>query len=452
MGKKLFGSSGSGRYKGGRSATKTRPAKAVNPKKWKVLSILLAIILFLECAYCVVIFTDLIPPVAKLRQAYIETAMTTLNHKWLAKALIPGDIVQDVVDRMAKAQMEQSGLQSSWTDVAAKETTEPVEVKSPASGFSKDQAAAILGQIAEDSGMDAGASQFLTTFHELDEESVYAWVDAHPETIANGWDKFYVNEAGLDDEGTTMYTKQGDQVLAVNAEHGLLAIRIQNGIQYRGVLVIGKDASRLKCAPSAIDGAGQRVGQIGADNNGLVAMTASGFRDAPNVAEGGDMEGGAMYSGESVGYHFPWGYKRIELHTDNRLYITDAHTDYMDGCTDACEFTPALIVDGKIVVSAADGYTAMNPRCCIGQTKDEAIMFLMLEGRLIDSIGTDANECAEILARYNCYQALNVDGGTSGMLWYEDEYIVRCSNTSLPEGRRLPNAWVYCKETVPDPS
>lgn len=159
-----------------------------------------------------------------------------------------------------------------------------------------------------------------------------------------------------------------------------------------------------------------------------------------------------MYSGESVGWHFPWGYKRIELHTDNRLYITDAHTDYMPGCTDACEFTPALIVDGKIVVSAADGYTAMNPRCCIGQTKDESIMFLMLEGRLIDSIGTDANECAEILARYDCYQALNVDGGTSGMLWYEDEYIVRCSNTNLPEGRRLPNAWVYCKDTVPDPS
>ena len=105
-------------------------------------------------------------------------------------------------------------------------------------------------------------------------------------------------------------------------------------------------------------------------------------------------------------------------------------------------------MDGEIVVDSSTLYSAMNPRCVLGQGRDEAIMLLTIEGRLIDSLGTDAPTCADILAEYDCYQAMNVDGGTSAILWYENEYITRCSNTALPYGRYLPNVWVYCEETV----
>ncbi len=37
----------------------------------------------------------------------------------------------------------------------------------------------------------------------------------------------------------------------------------------------------------------------------------------------------------------------------------------------------------------------------------------------------------------------NVDGGTSGMMWYRGEYVTRCSNSRTPEGRPIPNACVY---------
>lgn len=415
----------------------------------KIVAIILAVILFIECAYCVAIFTD-VPPFAQLRQIYIETAMSTMRHQWLAKALIPGDVVQGVIDQIEAAKDAQVGVNSSWGDVTTA-PTETVEDKSPMSGFSKDQAAELLSQLALSTGLSGEVQDFFELFHELDQESVYAYVEEHPEAIENGWDEFYVNEAGLYDDGTTMRTTAGDQVLAVNAEHGLMAVRI-TGSGYRGVLVIGKDPSRLKCAAAPNLGSlGSRAGDIAARHGGLVAITASGFGDMDGVGEGGDLSGAAMHSGSTYGNHYPWGYKRLELHTDNRLYIRDAHTGFSDDCTDASEWTPALIVDGNIVVSAADGYTALNPRCCVGQTRDEAILMLCIEGRFVDSPGTDASECAQILARYDCYQAMNVDGGTSAILWYEGEYVTRCSNTALPEGRRLPNAWVYCDEPVPNP-
>lgn len=422
--------------------------KPVRKKSWlKTAIIVLVIVLLVEALYCVAIFTDLIPPLAKLRGAYIETAMTTMSHQWLAKGLIPGDIVQAVVQRMGQAQASQVGVNSGWADVT--QATE--ETKSPSSGFSKDAAASILGQLSQDAGMSSGETAFFETFHELDEESTRAYVEMHPEVVTNGWNNFWVNEAGLDDQGTDIYTKQGDQVLAIDAANGLMVIRI-TGSGYRGVLVLGKDPSRLKCAPAAELGTiGQRVGEIAEGNNGLVAMTGSGFGDGAGVAEGADIAGGSMFSGQSYGIHFPWGYKRVELHRDNRLYIMDAHEDYSPECTDATEWTPALIVDGVDVAGQDDLYTALNPRTCIGQTKDETIMLLGIEGRKVDSLGCNAQECAKILARYDGYQAMNVDGGTSAMIWYQGEYIMRCSNGDLPEGRRLPNAWVYCAEPVEDP-
>ena len=468
MAKKIFGGSGKGRFAGngadvsltdeeqeeqetvssGRKEKKKRAKKEKKPGKGlRVAAWLLAILLLIESAYCVVIFTDLIKPVAALRSIYINTAMSTMRHQYLAKALIPGDIVMEVVRKTEQAQADQVGVNSGWEDV----TEATVETKSPSSGFSKEAAASMLSLLAQDIGLASEDADFFELFHELDEDSTRAYVDAHPEVVSAGWDKFLVNEAGINDAGTDIMTKQGDQVLAIDAENGLMVIRVK-GSTYKGVLVIGKDPSRLKCAPSAhLGSVGQRAGEIAKGNNGLVAMTGSGFGDGANVAEGADLAGGAMSSGEAYGRHYPWGYKRVELHLDNRLYIVDAHDDYSPNCTDATEWTPALIVDGVDVSGQDDLYTALNPRACIGQTKDEAIMFLGIEGRRADSLGCNAEECASILMRYNGYQAMNVDGGSSATVWYEGENIMYCGNGSIV-GRRLPNAWVYCADTVPDPA
>ncbi len=515
---------------------------------------------------------------AALRSIYIDTAMTTMTHQWLATALIPGDVVQDVVRQAEAIKDAQVGVNSKWEGVE----TKPSVSGSPSSGFSKDAAAQILGGIAQNMGFTNEDDKFFERFYELDEKSTRAYVEEHPEVIEKGWDKFWVHEAGLDDEGTDIYTTQGDQVLAIDAENGLMVVRVtgstyqgvlvigkdasrlkcegtdiyttqgdqvlaidaENGLMvvrvtgstYQGVLVIGKDASRLKCAPSSRWGIeGEWIGDIAENNNGLVAMTGSGFGDSANVAEGSDQAGSSMCSGEiyydpygghyrggkrielhednrfyivdsfeeySDGctdatdmcsgeiYYDPYGGhyrggKRIELHEDNRFYIVDSFEEYSDGCTDATEFTPALIIDGVNVAGEDYTYTAMNPRACIGQTKDEsilmlgiegrkvdsigcnavecaailerygayqAILMLGIEGRKVDSIGCNAVECAAILERYGAYQAMNLDGGTSAGVWYEGEYIMRCSNSNLiPEGRRLPNAWVYCADPVPNP-
>lgn len=107
-----------------------------------------------------------------------------------------------------------------------------------------------------------------------------------------------------------------------------------------------------------------------------------------------------------------------------------------------------MVIDGENALGSDNIFTEMNPRACLGQSSREEILMLVIEGRLVTSLGTDAEECTDILLRHDCYQAMNLDGGTSAIMWYDGEYITRCSNTALDEGRYLPNAWVYTTEPV----
>ena len=82
---------------------KTRHCEEGKARRGNLLRIsiaLLALILVLECGYCVAVFTDWVPPLSRLRDTFIETALGTMEHKWLATALFPADIVEAVRSQM----------------------------------------------------------------------------------------------------------------------------------------------------------------------------------------------------------------------------------------------------------------------------------------------------------------------------------------------------------------
>ena len=90
-----------------------------------------------------------------------------------------------------------------------------------------------------------------------------------------------------------------------------------------------------------------------------------------------------------------------------------------------------------------------QPRACIGQSENYEILMLVIEGRypLEGILGTSVNNCSEILLQHKCMQAINLDGGSSAMLWFDGEYVTQSSSSPLryTGGRPLPNAWVYKK-------
>ena len=427
---KLFGNT-----KGGVRA-KRKPARRKKPLK--VLAVILTVLVFLEALYFFGLYSG-IPLIANLRRDYILTAMSTMRHQWLATYFIPESIIDKVMAGRTEAIVGQVGVTTTWGGTSQPDSR-TVDATVTSSGASSGASSA-----------DAEKEAFYALFWELDRTTMDAYAAANPDVLANGWANISINEAGLDADGTSIQTTMGEQVLAIDAKNEILLVR-ESGSGYRGVLAIAKDPSRLSVKmASTLGQTGQTAGTIAEASGGLVAMTASAFIDVDaqgNIGNGngGVLAGYAMSGGTAYGTHYVYGYKRLELHTDNRMYLYDCTDPVSADCRDAVEFQPALIVDGKILVDSNCGWTGLQPRACIGQSDKYEVLMLVIEGRNYAAgiLGTDVIVCSNILKQHNCMQAMNIDGGTSAILWYEGASVTRCSNSALvPEGRTLPNVFLY---------
>ena len=406
--------------KHGRKAKKGQKAEEEKEPR-PLLLILFLVLAILAGLYLTAVYSD-IPFIAKWRTAYIQTAMNTLSHQWLATAFIPRSVIDKVLAEMEAAREAQIGINSEW-DEGESESRNPTLTNTE--GMSKEEIA------------------FYNLFWEVNVPSMQAYVKEHPDALAADWSRINIDKSALTADGTSIRTIQGEQVLAIDARNKILIARVK-GSTYRGVLVIMKDPSRLSLqAASTLGSVGQVCGKIAEAHGGVIGMTGSGFIDPGGTGNGGTLAGYAMCNGKSYGSHMGYGYKRLELHKDNRIYIRDSDSSVSPDTTDAVEFSPAMIIDGETVVNARSGFSDLQPRACLGQSKYGEIIALLVEGLLTTSVGISVPDCAAIMTKHDCMQAMNLDGGTSAMIWYKGKYIMRSSNPALTAGRTLPNAFVY---------
>ena len=122
------------------------------------------------------------------------------------------------------------------------------------------------------------------------------------------------------------------------------------------------------------------------------------------------------------------------------------------GVRDGCEFGPVLIINGEVNQEAYNANSGFNPRTCIGQRADGAIIFLCIDGRQAGSLGGTYRDCIDIMMEYGAVNACNMDGGSSSVMLYRDTYgrygeagkVQMINNYSLlqSEPRRMPNFWM----------
>ena len=166
---------------------------------------------------------------------------------------------------------------------------------------------------------------------------------------------------------------------------------------YIGVLAVAKDPAQLRCcASSGIGDYGEDLDVIVRNNDGLLGITASGFYDPNGGGTGGRSRAMPCVTAREYYPHYDssTGHKRIELTRDNKMYITDTSDAVQADVTDAVEFSPALIIDGELMVGGFYGdWSGINPRACIGQSESGEILMLVIEGRQTTrSIGADVRD------------------------------------------------------------
>lgn len=386
---------------------RTKNMKEKNIRK----NIMRFIAVFLSTAallYFVAIYSD-IPFIAKCRNLYIETAMSTMTHQWLATKFIPKSVIDEALS------------QRDNTDIK------------------EENGNAFINKVKNLFHL-RGRDWFVAEFDEINMESFDKYIKNNPDALKDGYESIQIDQSRVGDEKTGIVTNQGDNVVAIDAKNKILILEVK-GEGYNGRLAIAKDAGKVRVGMAEglkdnLDGEGSQIDELSEYNNAVLSINASGFVDYDGNGDGGQPIGAVIQQGKMINPSVGSNWFMVGLNYDNWMSVKRNNSD--NQLRDAVEFMPALIIDGVKQVDGSAGW-GIQPRSAIGQKANQDVLMLVIDGRQINhSIGTTVGECAEILERYGAVQACNLDGGASSIMYYNNHPVTKPA-IRYDVGRWIPN-------------
>jgi len=228
-----------------------------------------------------------------------------------------------------------------------------------------------------------------------------------------------------------------------------------HGDTYNAYVMLIRDPSRVYQATStdyfSHDVPGVRITKA-IENEGAVAAINAGafFDNGTSDPIVGSVPCGLVFSGGKMvfnGHHDMVPQEGfVGFNTDNILVVAQSLTEAKAkelNIRDGCEFGPVLIMNGHINEEAYNDNSGLNPRTCIGQRADGAVIFLVIDGRQASSFGGTFADAIDIMVEYGAVNACNLDGGSSSVMLYRDYetgVVSMINNYSLlqKEPRRMP--------------
>ena len=246
---------------------------------------------------------------------------------------------------------------------------------------------------------------------------------------------------------TTIYRNQYEKEILQHDENAVYNLINVSGKGYQGFLVAIYDPSRVHIATTAYLGVrGESILTVSKRENAIVAMNAGGFYDPDWNSNGALPHGTVISNGKVVSDYqdanMAGGF--IGFNNDNKLILGNMSKDkaVSMGLRDAIEFGPYLIINGKRSFIRGNGGWGIAPRSAIGQRQDGIVLFLVINGRLANSIGADMVDLCDVMENYGAYNAANLDGGSSSELVINNEIV----NTPVAGGknglRDMSTFWV----------
>ncbi|MBE6587286.1 MAG: hypothetical protein E7647_02590 [Ruminococcaceae bacterium] len=363
--------------------------KTKKEKKLRVtvvlLSVLLAFFLFMSGLYTFIVYSNN-AFVSYWRTIWIETAMTTKSHLWLAEWFFPKEVIDSVMGH-----------------------------QNPTEG--------VVG------GLD--------NLHVLDGSAGYEDMPMGDDTPQKVEDILGQKELSVGDKDYA-----GNTVLINDIEEGLVVSEIV-GPSYRGQIMLIDDPSRVYIGMTQYPGiTGMRILEMMEHYDAVAAVNASGFQDPNENGNGGEVVGMSLSEGQYWG-EYAWYYGSIVLTNENKLVVGNIRNwDTYGNIRDGMQFSPVLIADGEKQVSGSSGY-GIQPRTAVGQREDGVIVFLVIDGRdITHSIGCTVDDMAEELLKYDVVNASSCDGGATTALAYKGKVLNKNCSLHPDLGRILPNAFM----------
>lgn len=248
-------------------------------------------------------------------------------------------------------------------------------------------------------------------------------------------------------------TLQGEevQVLTFGRNHDA-RIEMYNvdGGDFKGKMLIIHDPTRVVTGYSQnMPKAGETTSSIARRCGAVAAINAGGFTDEGWTGTGGTPMGYIIHEGEVV-YNSSQSEsvkQDTAAFTKDGMLIVGKHSieqlkEY--GVVEGVSFGPPLIVNGKPTITKGDGGWGIAPRTAMGQKKTGEVIFLVIDGRSLESLGATLREVQDILLQYGAVNAVNLDGGSSTTMYLNGKVINKPSD-KLGE-RMVPSVFMVVPE------
>ncbi|MDR1062004.1 MAG: phosphodiester glycosidase family protein [Clostridiales bacterium] len=417
-------------------------------------------------AYCLVAFSD-IPILLSARDIWIETAMTTADHQWLATLLFPRSVIEstmgrqvmpddvtqrhDLVDIGARRD-ESDDMQAAYADAgggrAAGAGGSGAAGSAGGGGAGRAGASGSGVGAAGDGGGAGGAGA-----SDYGGNNGYGGRGGYGETVFDGaGDRGAMGQQGAyggapgqggaaGGAGAGAGTDAlGNKIIVDDADQGIRIVEVK-GATYVGRVLFVADPSRVVVRHTRNPGAiGQLIGDYLTQHGAIAGINGNGFDDPEGHGKGGSIIGWSVSGGKEWGTGPRNEYSSSGFSEDDVLVVGKMSSFAEHGIRDMVQYGPALIVDGKLLIKGSAGW-GLQPRTAIGQLGDGTVALATVDGRQPGhSVGITAGDLASLLYDYGCVNAGLCDGGSSSVMMYDGSVIGSPSTPMKDTGRYLPNA------------
>jgi len=160
------------------------------------------------------------------------------------------------------------------------------------------------------------------------------------------------------------------------------------------------------------------LSDISKENDAILAINGGGYHWSNGKPRGLIVHDGEVISAEGYGSYLSGAFNEDGILIVGNLSASEVKEKKIK---EALSFNPALIVNGKAAKIQGTGGSGMNPRTVIAQRQDGIVLFLVVNGygqklSWKGRGGVYYSDLITILQRYNAYNAINMDGGSSTTL------------------------------------
>lgn len=222
----------------------------------------------------------------------------------------------------------------------------------------------------------------------------------------------------------------------------LVEIKDISGKGWKGKMMVVNDPRAIRVVTPSERGSGETLSSMVKRTGAVGGVNGGGFNDPDGLGNGYEPIGFIMSKGQVV-------FTELEGHipqhtvgfTDNGMLIVGKYSivDLLKThISEAVSFYPRVIANGIPQITKGDGGWGKDPRTAVGQKVDGTVVFVVIDGRQIHSIGATLRDVQDLLLQEGCINAGFLDGGASSEMVYRGE-ILNKPATRYGE-RKLPSA------------